>query len=103
MSALLFFTVERKLGQAWTTIAFVAGSVTSILAGYIGMVTAVNANGRVALKTSESLKQGFIAAFRAGSVMGFCLTSLGLLVLLVILFAYNKMYPDIDKDVNLST
>lgn len=28
--------------------------------------------------------------------MGFCLTSLGLLVLLAILFAYNKLYHGID-------
>ena len=29
--------------------------------------------------------------------MGFCLTSLGLLVLLLLLFLYNKFYPDIEN------
>ena len=100
MSALLFFSVEKKFGQAWTTIAFAAGAITSLLAGYIGMTVAVYANGRVALQTQKSLREGFIAAFRAGSVMGFCLTSLGLLVLLVILLVYNKMYAGIDKSEN---
>lgn len=51
MSALLFFSVEKKLGQAWTTVAFAAGAITSLIAGYIGMIVAVNANGRVALQT----------------------------------------------------
>ena len=60
------------------------------------MRVAVYANGRVALKTRESLADGFVTAFRAGSVMGFCLTSLGLLVLLLLLLAYNALYQGLD-------
>jgi inorganic pyrophosphatase len=100
MSAILFFSVEKKFGQAWSTVAFAAGAITSLIAGYIGMTVAVYANGRVALQTQKSLREGFIAAFRAGSVMGFCLTSLGLLVLLVILVTYNMWYKDIDTDMD---
>ena len=49
MCILLAVTVERAYGEFWTTGAFFAGAVTSIVAGYIGMKVAVYANGRVAL------------------------------------------------------
>jgi inorganic pyrophosphatase len=90
MSILLALTVEVERGQFWTTVAFICGAVTSIVAGYIGMIVAVLANGRVCLKTNDSLSKGFVTAFRAGSVMGFCLTSLGLIVLLIIMVYYNS-------------
>ena len=50
MSVLLACTAEAKFGTFWTTTAFIAGSVTSIIAGYIGMRVAVYSNGRVTLK-----------------------------------------------------
>jgi len=53
MSILLFCTVENEgpftFKSGWTTSAFIAGSMTSIIAGYIGMMVAVYANARVAL------------------------------------------------------
>jgi len=53
MSILLFCTVESEgplmFKSGWTTGAFIAGSLTSIVAGYIGMMVAVYANARVAL------------------------------------------------------
>jgi len=54
-SLLLFCSVERKFGEFWTTGAFMAGAFTSIIAGWIGMVVAVYANARVALKCKKSL------------------------------------------------
>jgi len=97
MSVTLAVSVD-KMGTFWTTTAFAAGAITSIISGYIGMIVAVYANGRVAIQASHpktGLTDGFRAAFRAGAVMGFCLTSLGLIVLLIILYVYNKMYPGI--------
>ena len=35
--------------------------------------------------------------------MGFCLTSLGLLVLLFIMWSYNKYYDDLDKPKNFKS
>jgi inorganic pyrophosphatase len=46
---ILLQTVEEEYGTFWTTGAFFAGAVTSIVAGYIGMKVAVYSNGRVAL------------------------------------------------------
>ena len=50
MFIVLCLTVERSFGEFWTSCAFTAGAITSILAGYIGMKVAVYANGRVALE-----------------------------------------------------
>lgn len=55
--------------------------MTSIISGFLGMKVAVYANGRVALTSKKSLSEGFVVAFRAGSVLGFVLCSLGLIVL----------------------
>jgi Na+/H+-translocating membrane pyrophosphatase len=86
------------LGQFWTTSAFIAGALTSILAGYVGMRVAVFANGRVCLRTAQSLAHGFETAFRAGAVMGFVLTSLGLIVLLFIMVIFNRAYPNVNVE-----
>ena len=64
-----------------TALAFCVGGLTSILCGYIGMSIAVYSNARTATMCQKSWTDGFNTAFRAGSVMGFCLTSFGLLIL----------------------
>lgn len=46
LSVVIFFTAEKNLGIAYTTIAFFTGSITSILYGYIGMKIAKAANYR---------------------------------------------------------
>ncbi len=60
--------------------AFVLGALFSVLAGYLGMVTATNANVRT---TNAASKGGMAAAlkvaFRGGAVMGLCVVGLGLL------------------------
>ena len=35
LSILIFLVVEPKFGTAWTTIAFIAGAITSILSGIL--------------------------------------------------------------------
>jgi len=59
MAILLVCTVESegplKFKSAWTTVAFLLGATTSMLAGYIGMTVAVYANARVALAAQRSL------------------------------------------------
>jgi Na+/H+-translocating membrane pyrophosphatase len=48
LAFLIFFTVEEKLGYLWTTISFILGAFTSMLAGFIGMRVAVFSNYRTA-------------------------------------------------------
>lgn len=78
----------------FTAISFVVGGVTSIVSGFIGMRIAVAANGRTALKAYEGYPEAFKTAFKAGTVMGFGLVSLGLIVLFILLHIFNAVFAD---------
>ena len=77
--AVLFIVVGFFIGWG-SAIAFVFGATFSILAGFIGMKTATDANVRT---TNAASKSGMPAAhkiaFRGGAVMGLCVVGLGLL------------------------
>lgn len=97
MSIVVFVAVDFvETVQFYTTIAFIVGSYTSILSGWIGMKIAVYANIRTAFEAQRSLEDAFKVAFRAGIVMGFCLVSLGLFVLALIILIYRVMYTGVD-------
>jgi len=79
---------------AFTMLAFEMGGVTSIVAGFIGMRVAVFANVRTTIGAQQAgWKECFNVAFRAGGVMGFALTGLGLLMLYLGLVIFNAQYP----------
>ena len=63
----------------FTPFAFVTGGIWSMLAGFVGMKIATNANARTAQAASESLNKGLRVAFSSGSVMGFTVVGLGML------------------------
>ena len=63
----------------FTPFAFLTGGIWSMLAGFIGMKIATNANARTAQAASESLNKGLRVAFSSGSVMGFTVVGLGML------------------------
>lgn len=66
------------LGQN-TAIAFVAGAVSSAIAGYIGMYAATKANVRTTIAAHEKgASSALTIAFFGGSIMGLCVASLGL-------------------------
>jgi K(+)-stimulated pyrophosphate-energized sodium pump len=63
-----------------TTIAFVAGAVSSATAGYLGMYAATKANVRTAVAANNhGAPQALNIAFYGGSIMGLCVASLGLI------------------------
>ncbi|MGD8966083.1 MAG: sodium-translocating pyrophosphatase [Anaerolineae bacterium] len=67
-------------GHGFTmAVAFVAGSVCSAIAGYMGMNIAVEANVRSATAAQESLGAAFKVAFYAGSVMGLAMVGLAII------------------------
>ena len=70
--------------------AFLVGAIFSVLAGFIGMKTATDANVRT---TNAASKNGMPAAlkvaFRGGAVMGLCVVGLGLLGVSVIYILCN--------------
>lgn len=49
-SIAIIFLGEYKLGFFYTTVAFIVGSQTSLLAGYVGMKVATNTNSKTAFK-----------------------------------------------------
>lgn len=60
-------------------LAFVAGAVSSALAGYMGMTVAVAANVRSATAAHEGLNPAFRVAFYAGAVMGLAMVGLAVI------------------------
>merc|ERR1740127_390220 len=72
-----------------TTIAFVAGAVTSIICGWIGMKIAVFTNVRATHQCWLSLKLGYDVSIQGGSVMGLSLVSLGLLDLYLLVKVFE--------------
>lgn len=91
---LIVFIVVDLCGQdefkfrCYATIAFVIGSYTSILCGYIGMRIAVISNYRTTYKATHSLASAFKLAYRAGCVMGFTSVGLSLGILLSLMLIY---------------
>jgi H+-translocating diphosphatase len=62
-----------------TALSFVVGALTSILAGYIGMIMAVFSNARATVSAKggeDGWREAFDTAFRAGGVMGYSLCAL---------------------------
>ena len=83
----IVFLVVDLFGQGKTrvrfyaTIAYIVGSVTSMLCGYIGMKIATAANFRTTFKAINNLEGAFEIAYRAGTVMGFSTVGLAVGVL----------------------
>eukprot|EP01025_Chloroclados_australasicus_P037410 TRINITY_DN381_c1_g1_i2.p1 TRINITY_DN381_c1_g1~~TRINITY_DN381_c1_g1_i2.p1 ORF type:complete len:789 (+),score=137.46 TRINITY_DN381_c1_g1_i2:109-2367(+) len=73
----------------FSTISFVLGFLTSMVSGYIGMSIATYANARTALEARKGLGPSFVVAYQAGGVMGFALSSLGLVVLFIAIVVYH--------------
>jgi len=60
-------------------IAYLIGSVGSMLAGYLGLYVGVKANSRAAQACSKGTKEGFNVAFFGGAVMGLAVVGVALI------------------------
>ena len=76
---IIAFGSNGDMLSKFTPFAFLTGGIWSMLAGFIGMKIATNANARTAWAASEGLNRGLRVAFSSGSVMGFTVVGLGLL------------------------
>ena len=67
-------------GDYYTPVAFLAGAVASVLAGYSGMRAATSANGRTAMAAKSGGQPAALAvSYNGGAVMGLSVGGLGLL------------------------
>lgn len=85
----------------YTATSYLLGSLTSIVAGYIGMRIAVYTNTRVTFSCAhdkDDCHAGFIAAFRGGQVLGFVLVGLALLNLMIIVLIFKLAWYDAALD-----
>jgi len=76
----------------FTATSYLTGSITSILAGYIGMRIAVYTNTRVTFTCCSSVHKGFITAFRGGQVLGFVLVGLAILNIMIIILLFKACW-----------
>jgi K(+)-stimulated pyrophosphate-energized sodium pump len=73
-------------------VAYLAGTITSALAGWLGMNIATKASSRTAQASIGSWAKGLKIAFSSGAVMGFCVVGLGLLGLSIIAFIWEDSH-----------
>lgn len=78
VAVVLALIISLTLGWL-TAVAFLIGGFASALTGYIGMNVAVRANSRTAAAAKKGLASALLVAFRAGSVTGLLVTTIGLL------------------------
>ncbi len=86
----LFLLYYKTWGTAlavYLAICFVGGVAASYIAGYTGMLMAVNGNCRTAAAALTSYKRSLETAFRSGSVAGLITVGMGLLGATIIFLA----------------
>ncbi|MBI2121813.1 MAG: sodium-translocating pyrophosphatase [Candidatus Sungbacteria bacterium] len=74
-------------------VGFLIGAFASALVGYLGMMTAVDANVRTAEAARLSLARAFRVAFLGGSVTGFLVVGLGLLSVSLFYYFVGEVGP----------
>lgn len=87
LAILIFLNVQ-------TAVAFIVGALFSIISGFVGMRIAVKSNVRTAEAAKQGIKGALSVAFSGGSVMGLCVTGLGLIGLgfFSLIFNLNAEY-----------
>tara|TARA_B100001758_G_scaffold75556_1_gene63848 strand:+ start:713 stop:2800 length:2088 start_codon:yes stop_codon:yes gene_type:complete len=101
---LSIFVVVVGAVLAWlndvnTAIAFFAGAIASVLAGFSGMRAATSANGRTAMAAKNDGQAGALAvSYNGGAVMGLSVGGLGLLGISLVAYWLNAG----DADANLA-
>ena len=101
----LVLAVLLGFAISWATaISFIFGALCSMLAGKFGMETATASNSRTASAAKDSgLASALRVAFSGGSVMGLCVSGLGLLGFTVLLLLLPGVLGSLQGDMNSDT
>jgi len=78
--------------KPWVALAYFIGTLTSALAGFLGMSIATRANARTTNAAIGSWARALRIAFSSGAVMGFCVVGLGLLGLTIISIFFTDFH-----------
>ena len=89
-AVIIVFTVEHGL---YTAASFLIGAGTSVISGYIGMTIATKGNVRTASAARQGLTKAFRVAFESGAVMGFGLTGLAVIGLVLVYLGVDVLLP----------
>ena len=74
-----------------TAISYLAGAMTSALAGFLGMNVAIRANVRTAAAAMRGLNPALRVAFSSGAVMGITVVGLGLLGVTILYIIFKDI------------
>ncbi|MBI5002198.1 V-type H(+)-translocating pyrophosphatase [Candidatus Woesearchaeota archaeon] len=96
MAVVIFFFLDHPKTAdinegPWTALAFIVGSLASILSGYVGMKIATKANVRTANAAQSSIEKAFDIAFKSGAVLGFALVGFAVVGLAGFYIMLTKM------------
>ena len=89
MVVILALLIEPK---PWVALAYLFGTLTSALAGFLGVSIATRANTRTANAAIGSWAKALKLAFSSGAVMGFSVVGLGLLGLSIISIFFEDIH-----------
>ena len=88
----LDYTVfTHEIAAPATAISYVAGTICSALAGFIGMNVAVRANVRTAAAAQRGLNPALRVAFSSGTVMGVTVVGIGLLGVTILYLVFQNI------------
>lgn len=82
----------------YSSAAFIIGAVISSVCAFLGMRIATQGNVRTTIAATKSITDAFRVAFNSGAVMGFGLTGLAVLGLLLVVMVFLNLIPaEIEK------
>ncbi|MDR2579359.1 MAG: sodium/proton-translocating pyrophosphatase, partial [Chitinispirillales bacterium] len=79
VAVVILLALGNSGNQRLVAVSYVVGAACTMLAGFIGMRVATNANTRTANAARKSLQDALAVSFAGGSVMGMCVVGLGIL------------------------
>ncbi len=83
----------------YSAASFLIGAGISVAAGYIGMKIATKGNVRTAAAARISLAESFGIAFKSGVVMGFGLTGLAIVGMMLVYMGLDALLPGIETHI----